>query len=167
MNTAVLRGTMGNGSKGMLSDATIDRLSRWGPAWLLVFVMIGGIGYGVWSIGNRLVPALTSYVTASRDIDQQNSKHVALLVSAQEMTSVEHKSMLAGMKTLQTAIEERHQEHEEQTASIAKMLALIESAVEEMSVVPEQREEQLKLLQQIKAGIEELRTAVAHNENAP
>ena len=162
MTTTIARWYMTDTDK-LLSGGTLDRLSKWGPAWLLVFLMIAGFGYGVWSMGNRLVPALTEYVTASREIDQQNAKHVAVLMATQEVTSQEHAAMLAGMQTLQAAIELRHEEHEVQSANLDKLLALIESATITMSNVPQQRAEQLKLLSEIRAGIEELKTSIESN----
>jgi hypothetical protein len=157
---------MANGTeipRGTTKEAVLQSFLRAGPWAVLTVILIAGLGYELHMFVSTAGPAITQYVTASRQIDEQNAKNVTALTTAQQQTSEEHKSMLAGITSLQQAIELRQDEHEKQTAEIAKLLALIDSAYSTMSVIPQQRAEQLKLLQQISMGIEELRTSVEAN----
>ncbi len=145
----------------------LHQFARAGPWALLAIILIGGIGYELHNFVSIAGPAVTDYVTASRRIDEKNAENVGLLTQAQQRVSSEHESMLAGIVTLQQAIEQRHTEHTEQTRTINELLALITTATQTMSIVPQQRAEQLALLQQhgqvleqIKLRIEELRASV-------
>jgi hypothetical protein len=145
---------------GSIREVVLQSFLRAGPWALLSLIMIGGLGYMLHEFIATAGPAVAQYVTASRRIDEQNAKAVLALTAAEERVSMEHESMLAGITSLQQAIDLRHEEHETQTAEIAKLLAMIDSAYSTMSVIPQQRADQLKLLAEIKAGIDELRASV-------
>jgi hypothetical protein len=143
-----------------LRTQLVNQLFKYGPSWVLLFLLVGFLGYELHYFVSYAGPATAEYVSASRRIDEQNAKHVALLISSQERASKEHEAMLASLKSLLSGLDESHVEHEGQTASIDNLLRLIESAVATMSVVPGQRQQQLELLDQINVGIEELKTSI-------
>jgi membrane protein required for beta-lactamase induction len=138
----------------------VDRLLKYGPSWALLFFLVGFLCWGTVRIVQYIGPTMKDYVEASKTIDQQNAKHVATLVATQELTSSEHRSMLEALIVLQKELDRRREEHTSETASINKLLSLIENATKTMSVVPAQRAEQLALLEQIKKGIDELRNSI-------
>jgi len=143
-----------------LRTQLLGQLFKYGPSWVLLFALVGFLGYELHSFVGIAGPATAGYITASRKIDEQNAKNVVTLTTAQARTSTEHESMLASLTALQLAIEQRQQEHEGQTETIERMLQLIEEATKTMAVVPGQRAEQIALLKEIKQGIDVLRATV-------
>lgn len=165
---------MPNGANGSSRELILQSFAKAGPWALLSMLLIGGIGYMLHEFTSTAGPAVAQYVTASRKIDEKNAENVSLLTIAQQRTSEEHKSMLEGLTTLQSAIQLRQQEHTDQSSRIDEMLKIMSDASKLMEPLPGQRNQMLTLLQEMQAngneqsrlleqlisGIAELRRAI-------
>jgi hypothetical protein len=128
----------------------LSQLLKYGPAWFLVVLLVGGIGYELHLFVQHVGPSLSAYLIASREIDEQNGANMALLSKAQKLTGEQHASMLAALTTLQVAVEQRSVEHENHVITLKELLGLMVDASDLMADVPVQRAEQLKLLEDMR-----------------
>ena len=126
-------------------DTIVTSFAKAGPWALLCLIMLTGVGWKA----NALIDAYMSYVSESKELI------VKISDSTTERDKV-HTSQLKSLDTLQMALTLRADEHLHHEEVMQEVLGLMKEAKAMMEGVPQQRQEQLILLQHIDTGIQQL-----------
>ena len=126
-------------------DTVFNSFAKAGPWALLCLIMLLGVGWKA----NDIIDAYMAYVSESRIV-------MSSLTTAMADVNKVHASQLESLDTLQEAAVSRSSEHVQHEKLMQDILALMQEARTLMEDVPNQRQEQLVILQRIDAGIQQL-----------
>lgn len=127
-----------------------------GPWVVLVFLLVGGIGYEAHQFLSKITPVVTNYVTAAKSLEEENAKTIKVIADAQASAETTRQTMMVGIQLVQQRLEQREVEHQRQQEILDQLLDHIEKAYLMMAETPKQREEMIEILNEIKIGIDKL-----------
>lgn len=134
---------------GSIASQVLLSFAKSGPWALLVLLILGWLGWQTQRLLDKTGEAVTNYVVTSTAATKDLMNSVEELAASRETTLEAVKLNAALLGSNAQAIKLSIEKTEE-------MLELMRKAYEMMKETPQQRREQIQLLQKIEAGIAEL-----------
>jgi len=165
----VIRGRAGKIAKIMMKaespmQAVVQMFINSGPWAVMALAMVLGIGYEAHRLAGSVGVSVSDYVI-------QSSANNKLLVEAMKRVEVEHAALLDASKSTQNSLKQL-QDSTDRVADVVlvneqklrEIQNLIDEARRIMAIVPEQRKEELRLLQEIEQAIKELCSQIKQSD---
>lgn len=148
-----------------LSKQAGESITRSGGPWAWLAVgLVAALLVAISYVGRLLIPAFRDYVTASAATIQSNAASIDKLTKSEELSARTHADLVESLIAAQKGITDNGENIRGVQEAIDQIAALLEDAKKTMANVPQQRETQNKLLQQIDDGIQALTQEVKRQQ---